>query len=295
MLHFANKGALSPADVRTAANSLHVDPQADAKPDTVAAGGTSAAAAQGAAATPTGQAAAAPQGSAPPSATPAGTAQPSAAPSADAAAPAQPMVVDANQPVDQKQQSLTTGIEVPPEIRGLMEQHIDFLDSAGAEGCCLHLLLFAVSQAEIFVQIYMLVQSYLALLVQIAQHQNTHTKIPTARHHECHSSLCSPFHLRPSSLLSTAGSLCVADLVGSLREYAHVDPHVAYHLWVLVFPIVWATLQKTEQINLAKPIISLMSKEYHQRQASCRPNIMQVGAAATASCCCWTGRPRQPF
>jgi hypothetical protein len=55
-----------------------------------------------------------------------------------------------------------------------------------------------------------------------------------------------------------------------------VDPCVAYHLWVLVFPIVWATLQKQQQINLAKPIISLLSKEYHQRQAMARPNVVQA-------------------
>jgi hypothetical protein len=65
-------------------------------------------------------------------------------------------------------------------------------------------------------------------------------------------------------------------MMGALRGYAHVDPAVAYHLWVLVFPIVWATLEKQQQINLAKPIIQLLSKEYHQRQAGQRPNVIQV-------------------
>jgi transformation/transcription domain-associated protein len=55
-----------------------------------------------------------------------------------------------------------------------------------------------------------------------------------------------------------------------------VDSGVSYHLWVLVFPIVWATLQKQQQINLAKPIISMLSKEFHQRQAMMRPNVVQV-------------------
>ena len=39
----------------------------------------------------------------------------------------------------------------------------------------------------------------------------------------------------------------VADLVIPLRELAHTDANVAYHMWVLVFPIAWATLQKEEQ------------------------------------------------
>jgi hypothetical protein len=51
---------------------------------------------------------------------------------------------------------------------------------------------------------------------------------------------------------------------------------------VLVFPIVWATLAKQQQINLAKPIIALLSKEYHQRQAMARPNVVQVSVGCAA-------------
>lgn len=73
-----------------------------------------------------------------------------------------------------------------------------------------------------------------------------------------------------------AGKLRVRDLVLSLREYAGADPLVAYHLWVLVFPIVWASLLKEQQVSLAKPIITLLAKEYHHRQANARPNVLQV-------------------
>ncbi len=68
----------------------------------------------------------------------------------------------------------------------------------------------------------------------------------------------------------------VADLVLPLRELAHTDAHVAYHMWVLVFPIVWATLQKEEQVMLAKPMITLLSKDYHLKQLSKRPNVVQA-------------------
>ena len=62
----------------------------------------------------------------------------------------------------------------------------------------------------------------------------------------------------------------MADLVASLGEVAHCDASIAAHLWALVFPIVWATLseRKEQQIQLAKPIIGLLSKEYHIRQVS---------------------------
>lgn len=74
------------------------------------------------------------------------------------------------------------------------------------------------------------------------------------------------------------------------HAWPQVDPFVAYHLWVLVFPIVWATLAKQQQINLAKPIIALLSKEYHQRQAMARPNVVQVRQGCSGVRC--QGRSR---
>lgn len=61
-----------------------------------------------------------------------------------------------------------------------------------------------------------------------------------------------------------------------LRELAFADANVAYHLWVLIFPIVWVTLQKEEQVSLAKPIIALLSKGYHKKQQASRPNVVQA-------------------
>ncbi|KAK3258235.1 hypothetical protein CYMTET_32712, partial [Cymbomonas tetramitiformis] len=76
--------------------------------------------------------------------------------------------------------------------------------------------------------------------------------------------------------LQEMGKLQVADLIRPLREVAHHDGNMAYHLWVLVFPIVWATLKKEEQESLAKPMIHLLSKEYHQKQQWKRPNVVQA-------------------
>lgn len=68
----------------------------------------------------------------------------------------------------------------------------------------------------------------------------------------------------------------MADLIIPLRELAHMDANVAYHLWVLVFPIVWVTLHKEEQVALAKPMITLLSKDYHKKQQGSRPNVVQA-------------------
>jgi transformation/transcription domain-associated protein len=54
------------------------------------------------------------------------------------------------------------------------------------------------------------------------------------------------------------------------------DPNVAHHLWVLLFPIVWTSLEKEQQTGLAKPIIHLLSKEHHIRQSLLRPTVGQT-------------------
>ncbi|GMY12228.1 transformation/transcription domain-associated protein-like isoform X1 [Fagus crenata] len=79
-----------------------------------------------------------------------------------------------------------------------------------------------------------------------------------------------------AQFLNEMSKLKVADLVIPLRELAHTDANVAYHLWVLVFPIVWVTLNKEEQVALAKPMITLLSKDYHKKQQASRPNVVQA-------------------
>ncbi|KAI7756782.1 hypothetical protein M8C21_014453, partial [Ambrosia artemisiifolia] len=79
-----------------------------------------------------------------------------------------------------------------------------------------------------------------------------------------------------AKFMSEMSRLQVGDLVIPLRELAHTDANVAYHLWVLVFPIVWVTLCKDEQVKLAKPIITLLSKDYHKKQQGNRPNVVQA-------------------
>jgi transformation/transcription domain-associated protein len=65
-------------------------------------------------------------------------------------------------------------------------------------------------------------------------------------------------------------------LVTCLIEQVQTDPLVAHHLWVLLFPIVWTSLQKEQQTGLAKPIINLLGKEHHLRQTYLRPTVGQT-------------------
>jgi len=81
---------------------------------------------------------------------------------------------------------------------------------------------------------------------------------------------------RHAKFIKATGAIRVSDLVAPLRKVGKRNTHVAYYLWVLIFPIVWQTLQREEQLQLAKPMIGLLSKEYHQRQAAVRPNVIQA-------------------
>ena len=104
--------------------------------------------------------------------------------------------------------------------------------------------------------------------------------------------LLTPWKLPCDLFPFCTGQLKVSNLVTSLREIAHADSQMAYHLWVLVFPIVWATLaeKKDQQVQLAKPIIQLLSKEHHGKQTHHRPNVVQVVAlvfACTGCCPCF--------
>lgn len=76
--------------------------------------------------------------------------------------------------------------------------------------------------------------------------------------------------------LAKQNALRSDSLVSCLIEQVQMDPMVAHHLWVLLFPIVWTSLQKEQQTGLAKPIIQLLSKEHHLRQALLRPTVGQT-------------------
>jgi hypothetical protein len=62
------------------------------------------------------------------------------------------------------------------------------------------------------------------------------------------------------TFLRSTTTLKTADLLSSLMQVAEGDDRVSYHLWVLVFPIIWTSLMKNRQQVLAKPIINLISK-----------------------------------
>ncbi|KAJ6107212.1 hypothetical protein N7523_008535 [Penicillium sp. IBT 18751x] len=75
--------------------------------------------------------------------------------------------------------------------------------------------------------------------------------------------------------MSDVGDVRVRDLMEPLCQLQHTDANVAYKLWTTLFPIFWSTLSKDDRIDLEKGMVSLLTREYHQRQLDKRPNVVQ--------------------
>ena len=68
----------------------------------------------------------------------------------------------------------------------------------------------------------------------------------------------------------------VGDVLILLKELAHTDANVAYHLWVSVFQYAWDSLREdTVRKKLVMPMNTLLQKDYHIRQKDKRPNVIQ--------------------
>ncbi|KAL4867062.1 hypothetical protein BDV12DRAFT_124197 [Aspergillus spectabilis] len=66
------------------------------------------------------------------------------------------------------------------------------------------------------------------------------------------------------------------DLIEPLTQLQHTDATTAYSLWTALFPIFWSTLTREDRIDLEKGMVSLITREYHQRQIDKRPNVVQA-------------------
>lgn len=76
--------------------------------------------------------------------------------------------------------------------------------------------------------------------------------------------------------MSDIGDVRVRDLIEPLSQLQHTDSQVAYKLWTTLFPIFWSTLTKDDRIDLEKGMVTLLTREYHQRQLDKRPNVVQA-------------------
>ncbi|OAD08306.1 hypothetical protein MUCCIDRAFT_32523, partial [Mucor lusitanicus CBS 277.49] len=68
----------------------------------------------------------------------------------------------------------------------------------------------------------------------------------------------------------------VHSAITSTRYLQYLDDDTAFKLWVDLFPMCWSVLTSTERHDMAKVLITLLAKEYHNKQAELRPNVIQA-------------------
>ena len=74
----------------------------------------------------------------------------------------------------------------------------------------------------------------------------------------------------------TLGSVKVADIMEPLCQLQHTDSDVASQLWVALYPLCWSLLTRDDRSELEKGLVTLLTKDYHQRQVDRRPNVVQA-------------------
>lgn len=68
----------------------------------------------------------------------------------------------------------------------------------------------------------------------------------------------------------------VNSAITSTRYLQYLDDDTAFKLWIDLFPMCWSILTSTERHDMAKVIINLLAKDYHNKQAELRPNVIQA-------------------
>lgn len=68
----------------------------------------------------------------------------------------------------------------------------------------------------------------------------------------------------------------VRDVLDPITQLQHTDDTLAYDVWVKLFPLCWSALTKDERLDLEKGMVTLLTREYHQRQLNLRPNVVQA-------------------
>lgn len=78
------------------------------------------------------------------------------------------------------------------------------------------------------------------------------------------------------SFMDGIGNVKVRDLLAPLADLQHTDWQLAHDIWVAYFPMCWSTLSKEDREDIEQGLISLLTKDFHQRQVDRRPNCVST-------------------
>ncbi|KAI0352960.1 atypical/PIKK/TRRAP protein kinase [Trametes cingulata] len=75
-----------------------------------------------------------------------------------------------------------------------------------------------------------------------------------------------------------------SSFIKPMQRLLFVDRQAAHDVWASVFPAAWACLSRREQADITHHMITLLSKDYHVRQADMRPNVITTLLSGIQAC-----------
>ena len=79
-----------------------------------------------------------------------------------------------------------------------------------------------------------------------------------------------------SRFVVEVGNVRARDILVPLSELQHTDWQLAHDIWVAYFPMCWSTLSKEDRDDIEQGLVSLLTKDFHQRQVDRRPNCVST-------------------
>ncbi|CEG78709.1 hypothetical protein RMATCC62417_13277 [Rhizopus microsporus] len=68
----------------------------------------------------------------------------------------------------------------------------------------------------------------------------------------------------------------IHNIIVNIRQLQYLDSKVCFQLWVSMFSMAWSGLNDLESQEMGKMIIQLLARDYHEKQSSLRPNVVQA-------------------
>lgn len=83
------------------------------------------------------------------------------------------------------------------------------------------------------------------------------------------------FMARHKKFCQSLAEVKAGDIFEPMAQLQHLDPEVGHRIWVALFPLCWSALGKEDRQDLLRGIVTLLAKEWHNRQMEKRPNVIQ--------------------
>lgn len=89
---------------------------------------------------------------------------------------------------------------------------------------------------------------------------------------------------RRKSFLSDLTLIKAKDILTPLVDIMFKSPETIHNTWVELFPVAYDSVSRREKMVFKESFVSLISKDYHNRQSEARPNVIQSLLEAAGRC-----------